>query len=115
MPSAVPWIHTVDVLFLTQSPPGAFLIIRQPSRRSSGSPDFFQLLMCPLRSQERDKTQWVRHKRVWGDQAWKWPLVSLLLIHWLKLGHMLAPTAREMGKHHVLCAQGEEDMGMLIG
>ena len=50
-----------------------------------------------------------------GGQAWKWPIVSLLLIHWLKLGHMLAPTTREMGKHHVLCAQGEDDMGMLIG
>jgi len=70
--------------------------------------------MCPLRGQEKDKTPWVRHKRVWGGQAWKWPIVSVLLIHWLKLGHMLTPTAREMGKHHVLCAQGEEDMGMLI-
>lgn len=35
--------------------------------------------------------------------------------HWREFSHILTPTEREMGKHHVPCVQGEEEMSVLIG
>lgn len=49
----------------------------------------------------------------WG-QAWKWyPVFLLSSVGWNSVPSLHLPI-RETGQWHPLCAQGKEDMGMVI-